>query len=278
MNQATARAARLPGQYPPVALAALSASGKSPQLSRRRFIGQLGLFGALTLAGWQGWRHSDLSADQRTAIGEQRDVILADGSQLRLDSNTLVDLDFSSHQRRIDLRRGRIMVVTAPATSPSVHRPPFRVRTTEGEVEALGTQFVLGQADGSTQLTVLEARVAIHARHNTSVPPILAAGETALFDRQGLIHRIAARPEHSAWIQGILVADDMSLGDFITELGRYSTTPMRCAANVSTLRLSGTYPLTDRDGVLAAITHLLPIRIQAADPSKPSSGIGIVAR
>lgn len=278
IHRSMSRFSDIPREHAQASVVALTATGKDKRPGRRRFLAQLGIFCAIGVAVRQAWRQGDWSADQRTAIGEQRDITLADGSRVRLDTNTAIDIAFSASARLIRLRHGRIMVATAPAHSPAETRPPFLVETAEGRVEALGTQFVVQQESDSTQVTVLQARVAIHTSLAAGTPPILAAGEAARFGRQGIIAQEAARPGSSAWIKGILVADDMLLADFVAELARYRSTPLECAPAVRQLRISGTYPLIDTDDALAAIGRILPVRTQPLRPEDPARGTLVVAR
>lgn len=274
---ATARFSDIPRQHAQASVAALT--GTDQRSGRRRFLAQLGILGAVGIAARQGWRQSDWSADQRTAIGEQRNITLADGSLLRLDTDTAIDIEFSAAARLIRLRRGRIMVATAtaPASSPAAARPAFLVETAEGRIEALGTQFVVQQESDGTRVTVLQARVAIHASRAAGTP-ILAAGETARFGRRGIIAQDAARPGSTAWIKGILVADDMPLADFVAELARYRSAPLACAPAVRQWRISGTYPLIDTEDALAAIGRILPVRTRPLHPEDPARGSIVVAR
>jgi transmembrane sensor len=227
---------------------------------RRRAIAQLlGLAAAGTI-GWLGWRHSDRSADAVTAVGEQRTMELADGSQLQLDTGTALEIDFSDETRVLRLRRGRILVSTAPDTAPR-HRP-FVVRTAEGQVLALGTRFTVEQQAARTQVTVLQARVALHPRASKTAAPILEEGESARFDRRGLVEQWHARPGDAAWRAGVLVADDMELAAWVAELQRYRTEPLQCDAAVRALRISGAFPLGDTDRALAAMAATLPVRLE----------------
>lgn len=278
IHRATARISGIPRQHAQASVTALTSSGKGRVAGRRRFLVQLGVLCTIGIAARQGWRLSDWSADQRTAVGEQRDVTLADGSNLRLDTNTAIDIEFSAAARLIRLRRGRIMVATASASSMAAGHPPFLVETSEGRVEALGTEFVVQQESDSTRVTVLQARVAIHASRATDAPPILVAGQTARFGRQGIIAQEPVRPGNNAWIKGILVADDMLLADFVAELARYRNTPLECAPAVCQLRISGTYPLIDTEDALAAVGRILPVRTQLLHPEDPGRGTIIVAR
>lgn len=258
--------------------ASAQALERRPLISRgrRRVLGGglAGLFLA-GLVGWQGWRRSDASADHLTAIGEQRSLTLADGSLLQLDTDTAVDIAFGAQARLVRLRRGRVLIATAPQKAPGA--PPFMVETDEGRVRALGTRFTVRQHDGSTEVAVLEARVAIEAGKGLGVAPILSAGRAARFDRHGLVDERATQPADGAWSTGMLIADDMPLADFVAELARYRDAPLACDPAVRGLRISGTYPLADTDRVLAVLAATLPVRVQPLRPGDPARGL-VVAR
>jgi len=255
---ATARFAAIPPGQAKASLAALDVRGKSS--GRRRALGQiLGVF-AVAAAGWQSWRYSDRSADALTGIGEQREIVLADGSRMLLDTNTAVDTEFSGEIRLVRLRRGRIMIATAPA--PAGAYRPFFVTTAEGRVQALGTRFIMEQEPSATRVAVLESRVALQAARATGPAPILQEGEAARFDRYGRVDHLRAKPAEAAWTRGMLVTDDMDLRAVIAELARYRPEPMACDAAVAGLRISGTFPLADADRALAALAGTLPIRVE----------------
>ena len=205
------------------------------------------------------YRLSDWSADFVTAAGEQRDTTLADGSRLLLDTGTAVDVAFSADSRVVRLRRGRILAVTAPDPAPRAR--PFIVETADGRVQALGTRFTVQRLAGSTLATVLEARVALHVA-DAGEAPILDAGQAARFNRHGLIERHAAPPGGDAWITGMLVADNMPLGELVAELARYRAAPLACDPSAAALRISGAFPLRDTERALAALGGALPVRVE----------------
>lgn len=292
----TAPFAHIPHAQAGVSVAALEKQ-QGRRAARRQALKSLGGLAGLFCAGlfgWQGWRSSDASADALTAVGEQRDLQLPDGSQLRLDTDTAIDVAFSASERLIRLRRGRVLITTAKPKGEGdggQPTPPFWVETAEGRVRALGTRFAVRQDADSTHVAVMEARVAIHAGalghfglapaaattapHATEDAPILAAGEAARFNRLGLLGRSAARGADSAWARGMLVADDMPLADFAAELARYRASPLLCDPAVRALRISGTYPLTDTDKALAALTRTLPVRVVPVKGTDPASGVAI---
>jgi transmembrane sensor len=75
-----------------------------------------------------------------TASGQRRSFTLDDGSRLGLNSHSAVDLLFDADQRLLVLRRGELLIQVA--ADP---QRPLRVRTAQGQVQALGTRFLVSQ-------------------------------------------------------------------------------------------------------------------------------------
>ncbi|MNJ71245.1 fec operon regulator FecR [compost metagenome] len=59
----------------------------------------------------------------------------------------------------------------------------------------------------------------------------------------------------------MLSVQQMPLGEFVTELGRYRPGLLRCADEVAALKVSGTYQLANTDQILNLIAQSLPIRV-----------------
>jgi transmembrane sensor len=289
----TARFAAIPQGHAAASLRALadplpglSAATAPRSRSRRKGLAQLVILLAVAAGGMHAYRLSDWSADFVTAAGEQRDTTLADGSRLLLDTGSAVDVAFSADSRVLRLRRGRILVATAPDPAPGAR--PFMVQTADGSVQALGTRFTVQQQPDSTLVTVLEARVALHAGATAATTatagfaaltpaaaaaPILSAGQAARFNRHGLIERHAAPPAGAAWVFGMLVADKMPLGELVAELARYRAAPLACDPAVAGLRISGAFPLRDIERALAAVGGTLPVRVERSVRSGGESAL-----
>src|SRR3546814_6073782 len=71
-----------------------------------------------------------------TAIGQQHDVALEDGSRVRLDTNSALVVRYSRKHRDVVLERGRAQFDVAHAP-----QRPFTVHAGPGTVRAVGTQF-----------------------------------------------------------------------------------------------------------------------------------------
>lgn len=225
--------------------------------SRRRALGAALL---AVLAGGAAWElHDDPAvqarlADLGTGVGERRRLVLADGTRLALNSGSAVDLRYGATERRLVLRRGEILVETAPDPA----RRPFVVQTGAGELRPLGTRFRVRDRCDEFELAVYEG--AVEVRPATGAARVLAAGEQARFDAAGVGLRQAADADAAAWVDGMLVASGLRLDEFLAELGRHRRGRLDCAPEVAALRVSGSYPLADVERVLATLPAVLPVR------------------
>lgn len=242
-------------------------TARHPAPGRRRVAkGMAGMF-ALGVAGWLGWRHSALPlyvaavrADHRTDTGERRELALADGTRVWLNTGTALDVDYGSAARRLALHAGEILV----DTSPDSQGRPFHVLTRFGSLHALGTRFTVRQDERRTRLDVFEGAVAIHGAAGRARR--IGAGEAALFDGAGIGWVGAADRARAAWTHGRLPADDVPLGELLAELGRYRHGHLSVAPEVARLRVMGVYPLDDTDRALAMLERNLPIRVRHTLP------------
>ena len=252
--------ARLKGLNPAAACAALSASSPAP--ARRKAMRALLWLGAAGVTGMlasrtQVWQQS--VADLRTGTGEQRSVTLDDGTRITLNTASAVDVRFDGQRRLVRLVAGEVMIVTGHADP---HSPPFMVDTAEGRIRALGTRFTVRQDSGRTRVAVLESAVEITPLAAPGSPQLLRAGERTSFGAGDIGASMPVDEQTSAWSLGQIIADDMRLGDFLDELGRYRPGIVRCEPAVAGLRLSGVFPLGDTDRILAMLPSVLPVQVR----------------
>ena len=239
-------------------LARQALAGAQVDRQRRRALKQLGLFGSLVAAGVLGqhlqhWQ--PLLAQQRTGTGERRRLQLADGGTLHLNSDTALDIQYGSERRLIQLYQGEILVQTA---ADPLGRP-FLVSTEQGQLRALGTRFQVRQQADACELTVYQG--AVEAWPVGSVAQRIEAGQRVRMSADALHALGAADVDRGRWIDGLLVAHDMPLAEFLAELGRQRPGVLRCAPEVAGLRISGVFPLDDSDRALAMLTRTLPLRV-----------------
>ncbi|MFW0755178.1 FecR domain-containing protein [Pseudomonas sp. H11T01] len=240
---------------------AMSALDRPANPGRRAALTKLATILALVPTGWGSWKlveSQQWTADYRSAVGERRELTLADGSQITLNTDTAVDVRFDADQRLIRLRQGEVLVQTAP--DPSSTARPFLVSTTEGLMQALGTRFTVRELAGRTQLAVLEGAVKVELSSATlDAPLVVSAGQRTDFSSRAFDSVKPADKSVSAWAQGMLMADNMRLADFVAELARYRSGFVRCDPAIADLRISGAFPISDTQRTLNMLVQTWPI-------------------
>lgn len=230
----------------------------SPQ--RRVALGKLAALLALVPAGWAGWKLAEAqgwSADYHTRVGQQRQLTLADGSSITLNTRSAIDVRFDAGLRLVRLLQGEILVQTAPDTSPLVR--PFVVSTPQGRLQALGTRFSVREMQARTRLAVLEGAVRVQLAAGLATGLTVNAGQRTEFSAQGFGPLQVADPSASAWAQGMLMADNLTLSELLAELGRYRHGVVRCDPAIAGLRVSGAFPISDSQRTLAMLAQTYPV-------------------
>lgn len=226
---------------------------------RRQVLKLLAGASLLGAIGWQSresqWLQGSL-ADLNTATGERRREVLADGTQLWMNTATAVDIVYTASERRIVLRYGEINVLTGqdPAGRPLV------VQTRDAELRPLGTRFTVRRDEdgGGTLLSVSSGRVA--ASLGSGSARVVESGQRARLEADIVVSPSVA--EDDAWLDGFVTAQAMRLGDLVNQLARYRPGILRCDPRVADLRVTGTYPLDDNERILTLLESSLPVSIQ----------------
>ncbi|NWD25627.1 FecR family protein [Pseudomonas yamanorum] len=156
---------------------------------------------------------SSWGSDYTTSTGQQQDITLADGSHLHLDSDSALDIDLTSDERRVNLRRGRVYLQVSHDSRP------FIVQAGGTRVRALGTEFSVAHNDKSDEVILLLGMVEVAAsgQHQTLQP-----GEQ-LRVVSGYVQAPQAVDAERllAWRKGLLSVRDAPLREVLEELVRY---------------------------------------------------------
>ena len=226
--------------------------------------------------GYQHWRERGVYA---TGVGEQQLVVLDDGTRMTLNTDTRLRVDLAARQRTVSIRSGEALFEVAKDP-----QRPFVVRAGGSEVVAIGTVFAVRFAaqddgqNGALAVTLIEGQVALQAAPDADgLAPRRAvrmvAGERARLSGGGSGAGLSAgvevdRPniEHLvAWKRSEAVFDDVSLFDAVSEMNRYSRTPITLlgASRLADLRVSGSYRTGDTAGFANAVAALHGLQVQS---------------
>lgn len=235
--------------------------------SRRRAVKAISL---LAVAGPTAWLASRMpwaawNAGYRTATGAQRDVQLADGTQVIMNTATAMDVaadaaDASS--QHLFLRQGEIMVVQA--ANREATRSALSVHTAEGSVHAIGAKFSVRQLPGITKVAAFVGDVMLSPA--SGQPSRLVQGQLSTFTRQAAAAPQSVNERDALWSRGLIYADNMRLADLLAELSRYHSGVLRWTDEVANLRVSGLFQLSNPRAVLALIERSYPVRVQSITP------------
>lgn len=206
--------------------------------------------GLAAFVGYKAWREPTYS----TAIGEQRTVVLADGSRVQLNSRTRLKVRFEENGRNVDLLEGQALFKVAK----NPHRP-FIVKSGEVTVRAVGTVFDVDRKKTATTVTVLEGRVAVSSLAGVQ-PQIIGVTDIAVpapvfvdaGEQVKTIARSTTQPAPAnvaaatAWTQGSLVLAGSRLADVVEEFNRHNERQLILGdASLADMQISGVYSSTD---------------------------------
>jgi transmembrane sensor len=235
---------------------------QTPMIDRRsllRCLTYLCVVGPASYAGYKYTPWRKLTADHTTAIGQQQRVYLADGSQLWLNTNTIVSIDFNQAQRTIYLHSGEIYI----ETSHKIKHSPFVINTPLGAVQALGTRFNVKHLANSEKATVsVQAHTVKVSTKNTTATQIIPSGKAAEFTNNTITLVEQNSGELPSWRKGELAANKLTLKDFLDELSRYRVGIIQCHDDAANLNVSGLFQLADTEQVLNLLEQTLPINIK----------------
>lgn len=195
----------------------------------------LALFGLL---GLMAWLSSPKDAGvYATAIGEQRNFKLQDGSVVFLNTDTRLHVQYRADSRDIYLDRGQALFQVQHDTLR-----PFRVHAASAVVQAVGTLFDVRLDANQMRVTVVEGKVRVESDDDENLeqrPTIgpradpsrahtdLIAGEGAVVDAAGRIEQEATvnAGEVTAWRMQRIIFRGTPLVAIAQEFNRYNAAP-----------------------------------------------------
>lgn len=253
---------------------------------------------AYWLPAWRGDYSDQLvaTADNtyQTAIGEYSTVTLSDGSQLLLNTHTLVNVEYTDSYRLIRLVRGELHVSVAKDTER-----PLSVIAGNKIVQAVGTEFnVEITHDQAIELIVTEGivKVGVHkaslAQNDTfetlsvnkrSVQGLpdssvtVSAGEGLMLGTEK--EKIQAEKINEvtpadievklSWQKGNLIFRGESLEEAVKEVARYASVEfIFMDEGLKGLRVAGLFKAGDVEGLLATLRENFNIVSQRVNGKK----------
>jgi transmembrane sensor len=244
---------------------------------RRRWLAAAAALVVVIFGGTVWLRSGNEIQTVSTAVGQHRNVTLADGSIVTLNTNTIVEIDLGRHLREVHLRKGEAHFEVAHDRTR-----PFRVHAGDAVVRAVGTEFeVRLHMDQHVDVLVNEGRVEVQAELPNSPVPAIASHSGAA--AVAAVHAVSAGERFStgsadyavvpispaqlsselAWREGAIVFDSEPLSQAIAEIERYTDAKILVRdPNVAGLRVGGRFRTDDLQGFLDGLQTALPVTVR----------------
>ncbi|HEX5462289.1 MAG TPA: FecR domain-containing protein [Steroidobacteraceae bacterium] len=215
-----------------------------------------------------------------TAVGQHRRVTLADGTQLTLNTDTLLEVKLTARRRDIYLRRGE-------AHFGVVHDAarPFFVHVADAVVRDVGTQFeVRLHSDRDIDVLVDEGQVEVRGPAGATgltgtdgardgkddwVRAVTAGEQLSIAGPNLKVMSVSPQQvaDDLAWREGALVFEGEPLSQALAEVGRYTRTRIVLRGpEAAALHISGRFKTDDLAGFFRALQTALPVRVSRPAP------------
>ncbi|MCB0617516.1 MAG: FecR domain-containing protein [Saprospiraceae bacterium] len=258
-----------------------STSGKTVRLSIRFALARVAAVLLLALAAlW--WYYRPVIGGEwttiETALHEEREVTLPDGSRVWLNERTRLSYRTNFDQRHIQLSGEAFFKVERDESRP------FVIYGGDTRTEVLGTSFNLRAypEEKMVELTVKTGLVAFSEQKGFVKESVeLPAGNSGLFD-QGSGELTVASQEISnadAWHTGRLEFHDQSLAEVKDALERYFGTEI-LVENPAILECpyTGQFQQPELDQVLSVLSYLFDLQVEKMEEGVLLRGIGCVGQ
>jgi transmembrane sensor len=252
-EQAWQKAQLLRQRFADLPSALAMASLDRPQASRRTVLKRAVGAVALVPAAWLISRQLPLDvwrADLRTATGEGKKVQLADGSSLQLNTASAVDVDLKS--RHLRLVEGEI-ALNVPGASPLTIQIRF------GQVVVSQSEVCVRLSQTGCKVSVLKGAVQLQPLRGAAFS--LRGGQQVSLQAMGAGGVEPFDVLAPGWRNGVLMAQNQPLGDFLRELSTYRPGLLRWEPELESLRVTGSFRLEDTDRILALLAASLPLEV-----------------
>lgn len=238
---------------------------------------------ASTLLGWWGLRQLGGTVTQtyETQVGQQKTVLLSDGSSIQLNTDTRVEVVYSRNLRKIRLARGEAHFDAEPDPNRV-----FEVHVVDSIVRAVGTAFDVYVEEQKVEVIVTSGRVAILNGKSTPEtmasaagrPPEnvtnhvqLGAGAVADFHSDGGLMKVRQLAESElrrrlAWREGYLEFSGESLSEVVAVFNRYSTVKLQIGdPKLASVAIGGQFQIGNLDATVELLSRTFGFRARRVD-------------
>ena len=247
----------------------------TPVWNRRRVVMAGGIAASVAAVGFVSaalWQNNQ-SEDFATRIGQVREVVLADGSVVTLNTNSQMSVRFTAERREVHLVQGEALFDVAKNK-----KRPFIVVAGDMQVRAVGTSFTVSMLPRRPiQVLVKEGVVELHHVSNGKTAPVRVSANTQVLSSHEVpivaVQVPKAKLERDmAWQFGQIAFDNQTLADAAEEFARYSDVRIVVDPSVSERTVTGLFVCNDPVGFAKAAAAVLKLQIEVDEREVKLSG------
>ncbi len=213
------------------------------------------------------------NGNYETSIGEQSTVTLPDGTDVTLNTNSRLRVNYSADYRIFVLEQGEIHIRVARDTDR-----PLRVYAEDKIVQAVGTAFnVKINANKNVKLIVTDGKVLVADRTSRETEPArirptditdrsiaVSKGEAVILgDKTETVQKIAESDIEAtlSWRQGNIIFRGEPLSDAVAEISRYTDVKFEFTdEHIGDIRIAGLFKAGDVNGLLTTLNRNFDIQ------------------
>lgn len=217
------------------------------------------------------------NATYATAVGEQRDITLPDGTTLRINTNSRLRVAYTEARRTVRLYHGEVFFEVFKSADW-----PFEVDTGNVMVTAVGTAFAVRiGANNEVEVNVTEGRVRVSthatlpvddspgAESNAYTAELSARQQVRIDQVIGPVQTLerAQLERELSWRDGMLIFDRQPLEQVVAEVSRYTSVKIVITDPVlRRLEFGGYFPTGDTEALLNTLEGNFGIRVDRVQP------------
>lgn len=240
-------------------------SAKAPSWTRRRIVltgSAAAGIAAVGIVGAGVWRN-ERERIYSTGKGEVREILLSDGSVVKLNTNSRIAVRYTENLRKLHLFDGEALFDVAKNKSR-----PFVVQADDTLVRAVGTSFTVSVLPQQPiRVVVKEGVVELKRVHAVaSVPVRVRARNEAIAPSDAPITAIPITQtnlaRNLAWEYGRIAFDDQTLQAAANEYARYSDIKIVVDPAVARMTITGSFVSNDPVGFARSAASALDLQVE----------------
>lgn len=198
-----------------------------------------------------------------SSVGQHKSIVLADGSRIELNTDTVLRVAVTKTQRQVWFDKGEAYFEIHHDTAH-----PFVVITGDHRITDLGTAFLVRKEVGGVEVSLVDGRARLDTASSwrPSQSALLTPGDVvvATANSMSLMKKSSAvLSDEMGWRRGVLIFRDTALADAAAQFNRYNTRKIVIADQaVARLAVGGTFPANNAPLFVRAAQGLFGLHVE----------------